>query len=103
MPHVLLSGPPFTGGYSEPEDINDDGVIVGIAAPPDGSTYAVKWVPSVTATGTRTGEWDAAVPLDPVAAASPGGANAIVGPRRSLASLEVPSAAIPSVIRAAGF
>ena len=79
MPHVLLSGPPFTGGYSEPEDINDDGVIVGMAAPPNGSTYAVKWVPSVSATGTRTGEWDAAVALDPVAAASPGGANAIVG------------------------
>ena len=79
VPHVLLSGPPFTGGYSEPEDINDDGVIVGFAAPPNGSTYAVKWVPSVSATGTRTGEWDAAVPLDDVAAASPGGANAIVG------------------------
>jgi hypothetical protein len=75
VPHVLLSGPPFTGGYSEPEDINDDGVIVGFAAPPGGSTYAVKWVPSAT----TPGEWDAAVPLDEVAAASPGGANAIVG------------------------
>jgi hypothetical protein len=75
VPHVLLSGPPFTGGYSEPLDINDDSVIVGFAAPPGGSTYAVKWVPSAT---TR-GEWDAAVPLDEFAAASPGGANAIVG------------------------
>jgi hypothetical protein len=73
--HVLPSGARFSGGYSEPDDINDDGVIVGMAAPPGGSTYAVKWVPSVT---TR-GEWDAAVPLDEVAAAYAGGASAIVG------------------------
>ena len=73
--HVLPSGAGFSGGYSEPDDINDDGVIVGMEAPPGGSTYAVKWVPSVT----TPGEWDAAVPLDDVAAAYAGGAGAILG------------------------
>jgi len=73
--HVLPRRAGFSGGYSEPDDINDDGVIVGMAAPPGGSTYAVKWVPSVTIPG----EWDAAIPLDEVAAAYPGGAFAILG------------------------
>lgn len=73
--HVLPSGVGFSGGYSEPDDINDDGVIVGMAAPPGGSTHAVKWVPSLT----TPGEWDAAVPLDDVAAAYWGAAGAIIG------------------------
>jgi hypothetical protein len=73
--HVLPRQAGFTGGYSQPEDINDDGVIVGFAADAGGSSHAVKWLPSLTSPG----EWDPAVPLDGVAAANIGGANAIVG------------------------
>jgi hypothetical protein len=73
--HVLRNESGFTGGYSEADDINSDGIIVGMAAPAGGSTYAVKWVPSLT----TPGEWDPAVPLDDVAAANPGGASAILG------------------------
>jgi hypothetical protein len=72
--HVLPNESGFTGGYSEADDINNDGIIVGMAAPAGGSTYAVKWVPSLT----TPGEWDPAVPLDNVAAANPGGASAIL-------------------------
>jgi hypothetical protein len=73
--HVLPNESGFTGGYAEADDINNDGIIVGMAAPAGGSTYAVKWVPSLT----TPGEWDPAVPLDDVAAANPGGASAILG------------------------
>lgn len=74
--HVLPRQAGFTGGYSQPEDINDDGVIVGYAADAGSAgTRPVKWVPSVT----TSGEWDPAVPLDEIAAAHLGGANAIVG------------------------
>lgn len=74
--HVLPREAGFTGGYQAPEDINDGGVIVGYAADAGSAgTRPVKWVPSVT----MPGEWDAAVPLDDVAAANLGGANAIVG------------------------
>jgi hypothetical protein len=73
--HVLPNESGFTGGYSEADDINNDGIIVGMAAPAGGSTYAVKWVKSLT----TPGEWDPAVPLDDVAAANPGGASAILG------------------------
>ena len=73
--HVLRNESGFTGGYTEADDINNDGIIVGMAAPAGGSTYAVKWVPSLT----TPGEWDPAVPLDDVAAANPGGASAILG------------------------
>jgi hypothetical protein len=73
--HVLPTTGYFAGGYSEPTGINDEGVIVGNAAPVGGSTHAVKWVPSLT----TPGEWDAAVPLDDVAAAYAGGAGAIRG------------------------
>jgi hypothetical protein len=74
--HVLPRQAGFTGGYSQPEDINDDGVIVGFAADAGSAgERPVKWVPSVT----MPGEWDAAVPLDAVAAANLGGAHAIVG------------------------
>lgn len=74
--HVLPREAGFTGGYNGPQDINDEGVIVGYAA--DGvsaGTRPVKWLPSVT----TPGEWDPAVPLDDVAAANLGGAHAIVG------------------------
>ena len=73
--HVLPRAAEFTGGYQAPEDINDDGVIVGVAADASGSTHAVKWVPSLTAASG----WDPAVPLDDVAASNFGGAQAIVG------------------------
>jgi probable HAF family extracellular repeat protein len=72
--HVLPGTADAPSGYTEPTDINDDGVIVGAAADASGSTHAVKWIPNTT-----TGEWDAAVPLDDVAAANFGGAEAIVG------------------------
>jgi hypothetical protein len=76
LAHVLPREAGFTGGYQAPEDINDGGVIVGYAADAGSAgTRPVKWVPSVT----MPGEWDAAVPLDDVAAANLGGANAIVG------------------------
>jgi hypothetical protein len=72
--HVLPREAGFTGGYNAPSDINDDGVIVGSAADAGGGTRAVKWLPNAT-----KGEWDAAVPLDDIAAANLGGAEAIVG------------------------
>ncbi len=77
--HVLSGTADAPSGYAEPTDINDDSVIVGFAAGASGGTHAVKWVPKRKLTGEWTGEWDAAVPLDGVAAANYGGANAIVG------------------------
>ena len=79
--HVLPGTAEAPSGYAEPTDINDDSVIVGFAADASGSTHAVKWVPNKnTTTGEWTGEWDAAVALDDVAATYFGGAGAIVGP-----------------------
>jgi hypothetical protein len=72
--HVLAGTADAPDGYTEPTDINDGGVIVGAAADASGSTRAVKWIPNTT-----TGEWDAAVPLDDVAATHFGGAGGIVG------------------------
>ncbi|MEA2766499.1 MAG: hypothetical protein QOK07_2903, partial [Gemmatimonadaceae bacterium] len=72
VPHVLLPTADFPSGYAEPTDINEGGIIVGFATDASGSSRAVKWIPNSTG-------WDAAVPLDNIAASNYGGANAILG------------------------
>jgi hypothetical protein len=73
--HLLPRLAGVTDGPNEPRDIGDDGTIVGAAGSmAGGGTRPVKWVPNPT-----TGEWDAAVYLDDVAATHLGGALAIVG------------------------
>jgi hypothetical protein len=74
--HILPRIAGVTDGPNEPTDINDAGIIVGGGGSnAGGGTHAIKWVPN-----PNTGEWDAAVYLDDVAAAHLGGAGAIVGP-----------------------